>query len=327
MQSRSVLKGALMSKFRFLGIGALACVAWFFSSGITFAQQESASAGVPVRIVVTAEPRHGSSVPVINREDVKVMQGKERATVNEWIPAQGDNAALELFILIDDGSNTSLGSQLEDLRQFINSQAPTTKVGVAYMQNGIARVVQDLTDDHAQAAKSLRLPLGAGGANASPYLSLSDLIKRWPASNARHSVLMISDGIDRLYDSGDLQNPYLLSAIDDANRAGTVVSAIYTPGVGHFGHSYWQTYWGQIYLSEVADKTGGESYYIGFTGAPVSFSPYLDDLNHRLGHQYLLTFLAAPPKKAGFVQVKISTEVQNVDLVSAGRVWVPAAER
>lgn len=51
-------------------------------------------------------------------------------------------------------------------------------------------------------------------------------------------------------------------------RAGVTVSAIYTPGVGHFGHSYWQTYWGQIYLSQLADETGGEAYYIGFSGPP-----------------------------------------------------------
>jgi hypothetical protein len=316
-----------MFNFRLAGIAALACVTWIFSSATALAQQAPAPGTVPTRIVVTAEPRHGSTVPVINREDVTVMQGKDRATVTEWIPAQGDHAALELFILIDDESNTTLGNQLEDLRQFINAQPPTTKVGVAYMQNGIARVVQDLTTDHEQAAKSLRLPLGAGGANASPYFSLSDLVKKWPRSNVRRSVLMISDGIDRYYGSGDLEDPYLLAAIDDATRSGTIVSAIYTPGAGHFGHSYWQTYWGQIYLAELADRTGGEGYYIGFNGTPVSFSPYLEDLDHRLGHQYLLTFLATPPKKAGFVQVKISTEVQNVDLISAGRVWVPAAER
>ena len=102
------------------------------------------------------------------------------------------------------------------------------------------------------------------------------------------------------------------------------MSAIYIPGVGHFGHSYWQTYWGQNYLSQVADKTGGEAYYIGFTGSPVSFAPYLDDLGHRLMHQYWLTFLAKPPKKSGWQKVRLASEVPNVDLISADRVYVPA---
>jgi hypothetical protein len=286
------------------------------------AQQAPSAGGIPVHILVTVEPKHGSNVPVITRDDVMVHQGKDRDQVTDWTPAQGDRAALELFILIDDDANTSLGSQLEDIRQFINAQPSTTKIGVAYMQNGIARVAQEPTSDHAQAAKALRLPMGAGGANASPYFSLSDLVKKWPTGAERREVLMVSDGIDRYYGEGDLEDPYLQAALDDAGKAGIVVSAIYTPGVGHYGHSYWQNYWGQIYLSQLADKTGGEAYYIGFTGAPVTFAPYLDDVARRLEHQYFLGFLAKPEKKSGWQQIRLSTEIPNVDLVSAGRVYV-----
>jgi len=191
------------------------------------------------------------------------------------------------------------------------------------MQNGIARIAQELTADHAQAAKAVRLPMAEAGVNASPYFSLSDLVKHWPAGNARHEVLMVTDGIDRYYGSGDLQDPYLDAAIDDADRAGVVVSAIYSPGVGHFSHSYWQSYWGQMYLSELAEKTGGEAYYIGFTGAPVSFDPYLQDLANRLQHQYWLGFTPKAEKKASWHTVRLRTEVPSVDLVSAGRVYVP----
>ena len=136
---------------------------------------------------------------------------------------------------------------------------------------------------------------------------------------------MASDGIDLYYGSGDMLDPYLDAAIDDAVRAGIIVSAIYTPGAGHSGHSYWQTYWGQLYLAELAERTGGEAYYIGFTGPPVSFTPFLDDLTNRFSHQYLLTFLAKPQKKAGWQRVRITTEVSNADLVSADKVYVPAA--
>jgi len=242
--------------------------------------------------------------------------------VTEWTPAQSDRAALELFVLLDDGSSDSLGTQLKDIAQFIGAQPDSAKIGIAYMQNGVAKIVQDLTSDHAQASKALRLPMGMRGANGSPYFALSDLIKRWPASAARREILMITDGIDLYYGSGDLSDPYLAEAIDHAQRAGIVVSAIYTPGVGHFGHSYWQTYWGQLYLAQLAEKTGGEAYDIGFNGPPVSFAPYLDDLTHRLSHQYLLTFLAKPPKKAGWQPVKLRTEVSRVDLVSADKVYV-----
>jgi hypothetical protein len=279
-------------------------------------------AGVPVHVVVTVEAHKGKEPPVINREDVMVHQGRDRDPLVGWVPAQGEHAAMELMILLDDGSNTTLGTQLDDLRSFINAQPDTTTVGVAYMRDGVAQVVQNLTGNHALVAKALRLPVGLRGVNGSPYLSLTDLVKRWPASTARRAVVMATDGIDRNYGTGDLQNPYLDEAIDNALRAGITVSTIYTPGVGHFGHSYWQTYWGQIYLSRLAEETGGEAYYIGFTGPPVSFTPFLDDVGKRLAHQYLLTFLAKPPKKGNWQRIRLMTEVPNADLVAPGKVWV-----
>jgi hypothetical protein len=296
--------------------------------GASVAAGQQSANGVPAHMVVTVEPHHGSEVPPVNREDVMVYEGKDRDAVTEWIPAQGDRAGLELFIMLDDGADSSLGQQLQDLRKFIDAQPASTKIGIAYMQNGTARIEQNLTSDHAQAAKALRLPMGIRGANGSSYFSLTDLIKRWPESPERREVLMASDGVDLFYGSGDLLDPYVDEAIQNAQRAGILVSAIYTPGVGHFGHSYWQTYWGQLYLAQLADKTGGEAYYIGFNGPPVSFAPYLEDLDHRLSHQYFLTFLAKPPKKAGWQPVKLRTEVPKVDLVSADRIYLaPTPER
>jgi len=308
------------NEFVAVGLCSLAICVGAVGRGV--AQQAPAAVGVPAQIVVTVEPKHGSTVPPINRDDVMVFEGHDRDTVTDWIPAQGDRAGLELFFLIDDEASTSLGSQLEDIRQFINGQPASAKIGVAYMQDGTARVLQAPTNDHAAAAKALRLPMGSGAANASPYFSLSDLVKKWPASNERREILMVSDGIDRYYGTGSADDPYVDAAIDDAVKAGIIVSAIYSPGLGHYAHSYWQNYWGQIYLSQMAEKTGGEAYYIGFTGAPVSFSPYLEDLGRRLQHQYFLSFLAKPPKKSGWQQIRIRTEVPNVDLVSAGRIWL-----
>jgi len=60
------------------------------------------------------------------------------------------------------------------------------------------------------------------------------------------------------------------------------------------------------------------------TGAPVSFAPFLEQFARRLQHQYLLTFIPQPQKKSGWQTVRLTTEIANVDLVSAGRVYVPA---
>jgi hypothetical protein len=306
-----------MKRFRFLVL-RLALLSLAVQS--TVAQEPQAV--VPTHMVVTVEPRKGENTPLVYREDVMVHEGRDRDAVTEWIPAQGEHAALELFILLDDGSNISLGAQLDDIRRFITAQPRTTMIGVAYMQNGVAQVVQNLASDHALTAKAVRLPVGRRGANGSPYLSLSDLIKRWPATGARRAIIMATDGIDPYGDTGDLQDPYLDEAIEAALHAGIAISAIYTPGVGHYGHNYWQTNIGQSHLSQLADETGGEAYSIGFTGPPVSFTPFLDDAAKRLMHQYLLTFQAKPPKKAGWQRVRLMTEVPNADLVAQRRVWV-----
>ena len=308
-----------MNKYGFIAsavLGLAVCMCGNLSG------QQAPADGIPVHLLVTVEPRHGTDVPEVKREDVMAFEGKTRDQVTEWIPAQGDRAGLELVILLDDASSSSLGTQLDDIRKFISAQPASTKIGVAYMQDGTAKIVQNPTTDHDQAAKTLRLPLGMAGINGSPYFSVTDLIKRWPATTDRREILMVSDGTDPYYGGHDPSDPYLEAAVDDAQKAGIVVSAIYTPGAGHFGHSYWQTYWGQLYLAQLTDSTGGEAYDIGFAGPPVSFSPYLDDLGRRLSHQYFLTFLAKPPKKATWVKFKLRSEVSSVDLVSADKVWV-----
>jgi len=79
-------------------------------------------------------------------------------------------------------------------------------------------VAQDFTNDHELAAKALRLPLGSNGAFGSPYLALLDLMKRWPASADRHSILLISSGIDYFRGGFDLRSPDLDSTISRAQK-------------------------------------------------------------------------------------------------------------
>jgi hypothetical protein len=273
---------------------------------------------------VTVEAKKEKQTPpTLNKEDVMAYSGKERLAVTGWLPLQGEHAGLQLLILLDDGSGTGLSTQLNDLRDFITAQPATTSIAVGYMRNGTVQFTSQFTQDHAQAAKSLRIPIGQAGINGSPYFSLSDAIKRWPEGPERHEVLMVSDGIDRYGLGTGLDDPYVNAAISDAQRRGIVVFTIYARGIGHFGHSYWRNSWGQNFLSQLSDETGGDSFYIGF-GNPVSFKPYLDQLSERLKHQYLLTITMKPGKKADFRPMKLHTEVPNADLAYPDRVWVRA---
>ncbi len=277
----------------------------------------------PVSVIVTVEARHGSDVPQLRREDFMAYQKKDRQRVTQVLPLQGEHAGLELFLLIDDNSSSSLGSQLEELRKFVIDQPATTNVAVGYMRNATVEIVQNFTADHALAARKLRLPLSSFGVMSSPWLSVSDLVKRWPVTPMRRELVLVASGDDELMGVTGSTHSYLDSAIEAAQRTGTVVYSIYTPGSGHAGHSMWRMSSAQSHLAQIAEETGGEAFMLGF-GEPVSFKPYLAEIAERMTHQYRVTVALTPGNKAGLQSVKFATEVPNAELISAGRVWVPA---
>jgi hypothetical protein len=285
---------------------------------------------IPVQMTVTLDLLgEGKRMPDVTRSDVKVQQGKDNLKVTGWEAARGDRAGLDLFILIDDASDSSLGSQLSDLTAFIKAQPATTSVGVGYMRNATVQVVQNFTNEHDKAAKALRLPMGSPGAYGSPYLSVIDLMKRWPQNGNRHEVIMVTDGIDRARRVGPrvptmlAVNPDVDSASAAAQRTGTIIHTIYSPGVGRMRFNFWEYTTGQNGIAKLSEETGGESYFLG-PQAPVSFKPYLDRIQNILENQYILTFEAQPGKKTARQYVKISTEVAGVEFASADSVLVPA---
>jgi hypothetical protein len=273
------------------------------------------------QLVVTAEGHHGAAPPEVMKDNVSVEVDRRTARVEKWISLRGDEAGLELYIAIDEGEESNLGIQFNSLKDFIRGQPGTTRIGLAYLRYGAANIVAPLTTDHDQAARALRLPLAEPGIAASPYMGISDLVKKWPASGARREVLLISSGIDPYYLPPDQENPYLLKAIEDAQRAGILVHSIYFAEAGNLGHSYRQINWGQNYLSELGHETGGEAYWQGVT-SPVAFDPYLKDLAQRLRNQYLLT-LIPQEEKSGLAPVRVTSSEPGVSLKSASQIYIP----
>lgn len=268
-------------------------------------------------LIVTAEGRHGSVPPELQKDDISVEVNKHPARLEQWIPLRGDQANLELYIVIDDSEDSDLGLQFGSLKDFINEQPVTTRIGLAYLRNGSANIAAPLTEDRAQIAKALRIPLGEPGISASPYMGISDLAKKWSPSAARHEVLLFTSGIDP-WSPPDPENPYLQKAIADSQREGILVHSIYYAEAGHLGHSYWRVNWGQNYLSELGDETGGEAYWQG-AGSPVSFVPYLKDLAERLQNQYLL-YVAVTEAKGDLEPVRVSTAKLGVSLMAASKI-------
>jgi hypothetical protein len=306
---------------------SLLAAAWMLATSVSsYAADTASTTTVPVTMTVTANVADSKRMPAISREDVIVKQGKNRLEVTDWVAARGDRAGLELFILIDDTAESRLSLQYDDLRAFINAQPASTSVGVGYMRNATVQIAQNLTSDHALAAQALRMPFGYAGAYGSPYLSVVDLMKRWPVDQNRHEVIMFTDGVGRDrhhygWHRGYRADVDVNTASEVARRTGTNIFTIYTPGAGRFQHGYWNGMNGQMNMTRLSDSTGAASFYLGLH-SPVSIQPYLGQLQTIFDNQYLLSFSAVSGKKSGLQSIDLSTAVAGVDLSAHDAVWV-----
>src|SRR5882757_7479012 len=282
--------------------------------GITaFSQQEGPT---PTQALVAFDAKAPVS-PTAKDVTAKVDNRPANLLNLAHVPPNGAQVAL----LIDDGLRTSIGGELNNLRAFITSLPDGTEVFVGFMQNGRVVPANDMpgfTTNRAAAAQSLRLPMGLRGASASPYFCLSDFVKNWPSEAEDQSgpqsrqfthkariVLMITNGVDPYNGSTSITNqdsPYVAAAVTDAQRAGVPVYSIYYGDVG-FGRGR-GSFSGQSYLLQVAQGTGGTTYYQG-TGNPVSLIPFLKQFQNALAETYVATFPVDANKK--LVSLKLST--------------------
>jgi hypothetical protein len=293
-------------------------------------------ASVPVTTTVTVLGPKFTAPPAISKQDVTVYDGKTRLDVTKWISAQDTSAALQLAVLIDnDASELGVGSQLRDIAAFINSQSRNTAVGVFYAMNGTVQVASPFSTDHGAVAKTLRPPLGLrAGSSPSIYLSLSDLVKNhWTSggpssagpSAGRREVLLVSNGVDQL-DRGP-ESPYVREAIDDMQKAGVIVHTIYTGGSLRFDASLHGEY-AQSNLEELTNGSGGYGFFEGIS-TPVSFSPFLEQLNQVLRNQYVLTFMVpgSEKEKGDLREIEVRIEQRNIEVKYPKQMLVPAAPK
>jgi hypothetical protein len=301
----------------FLGLGTL-----LLSAEISaFAQQAPVESGPAISVVVTAEPKRGKTIPPLEVEDLVVKQGRDKLHVAALEPISG--AKLQLLLMIDDSAAESFNTEIRSLKDFVMAQPPNAEVAVGYMHNGMTQMASGFTADHAAAAKAIRVAMGPGGDDVSPYDSLTDAVKKWPQTDApRREIVMISSGIEGLGGGLVPDNPYVNAGIEAAQKAGVVVYTIYSPSVGHAGHSLWRATWGQNFLAQLSDETGGEFYQIGF-GSPVSFEPFLKSILEAEQHQFLLTFMAHQQGKPGLQPVHITVIEKDASLAAPDKVFVP----
>jgi hypothetical protein len=280
--------------------------------------------GAPTQMVVTVRRALSDNQPDgLEVGDLTVVRGNISAPVVRLERLSGSLADMQLFILLDDSTrSSSLGSQLPELKAFIESLPATTQVALGYMRNGSFGLVRGFTADHNKAASSLRLPASIAGGNASPYFVLSDLAKHWPSkeSTNRRAVLMLTDGVDPYYGAADIDDPYVSAAIHDALKEGVMVYSIYLRGAGLYGRSDWVTNFAQSRLSEVSGETGGYAYSLGFTD-PVTIKPFLKDFQDRLNNQYRVT-MELKSNETGVQPVKLRSELRGLKIEGPTHIYV-----
>lgn len=289
------------------------------------AQKAAESSGtVPITTVVTILGDKFTAPPAVSKSDVTAYQQNKKIDVTDFVPAQGDKAALQLAILIDDANDTSFAIQINDLRAFVSAQPPSTAVGVFYASNGTIQAASQFSTDHDAVAKTIRIPLGYFGAYSSIYFSIQDLIKRWPVTpGSRREILLLSDGANRFH--GDYPtNVDLQPTIDRAQQAGIIIHSIYVTGVGHLGHSLFRVNLAQGNLSQLTDATGGHAFFQGLQ-TPVALAPFLDQLSLVLKNQYWLTVAAnrTSKKKGDLQRFKVTTELKDMDIDFPTSIFIP----
>lgn len=299
-----------------LAAGFSSCV--LFPLNILSQTSDTGGSAANTTMVVTAQGRGSSAVPTVPQSDLTVSVNRKPVEVTGWQSYRDSNAPTQLVFLFDESARSYLALQIPSIQKFIESLPTSFEVGTAYMSNGRAVFQQKLTPDHALAAKGMRLTNGIPGITGSPYFCLSSLAKHWPSQEkARRVVFMVTNGEDPYYRSGDLQDPYVRTAISDSQKAGLLVYSIYFRNTGFNGGSL-GTLFGQSYLLRVANETGAVAYN-QTTISPVSFDPYLAQFKTSLENQYELSFNAPG---SGLQPVTVKSKMSGVKLRAPAQVNV-----
>jgi len=271
---------------------------------------------LPTQALVDVDAK---STPPANASALTVQVDDRKEPLTGWTPLAPAN--VQVALLIDDGLRETVGRELDNLRNFVRNLPPGVEVRVGFMQNGRVVAEQQFSTDHNQVASTLHLPQGMFDSSASPYLCLSDFVKRWqgpeqgpptvtggPSQRKARFALMITNGVDPYNGSTSIMNqdsPYVQAAVADAQRAGVVVSSIYFADAGMRGGSADNS--GQNYLQELTSGTGGTNFWQGL-GNPVSTAPFLAEFQRAIAETYVATFPAPVGKNPDhdLVHIKFS---------------------
>jgi VWFA-related protein len=289
-----------------------------------FAQQPSSSingsntsraTGKPVTIPLTIKinSRQLESDEELQNIDLTVNEDGEPQTILS-IRGIGTNSPITLAVLIQEDVVPSIGNEIKAMANFIRELPKGSRVMIGYLRTGSLQVKQKFTNDLEKAAKALRPPSGfANSAPFNPYVEVIEALKTFDSQPlGRRAILLVSDGLDisrGVDSSGPTQSVDLQRAVNDSQRRSVAIYGFYAPTVGASGNPLLVAN-AQSSLLRLSNETGGHAFFQG-TGVPVSFDPFIRELDAALEKQVALTFLSTHVNK-GFHRLEVKSATPGV---------------
>ena len=258
----------------------------------------------PVTVPVTIRLREPKREVEMRFVDLVVKEdGDVQTTLSIRKPSENP---ITLAILLQDDLVSSISTETKGIANFVRHLPPGSRVMVGYIRTGTLDVRRKFTSDLEKAATGLRPPMGLASASPfNPYVEIIEALKRFDSQPlGRRTIVVVSDGVDTsrgLDSSSPGQSFDLQRAINEAQRRSVAIYSIYAPSAGSTGAELGLN--GQSCLERLSRETGGSAFFQG-TGAPVSFDPFIREIEASVSMQIALTYLSTHPEK-GFHRLEI----------------------
>jgi VWFA-related protein len=286
------------------------------SSGLGQSQPDRPNRGgnaKPITVPVTVRVRESKPEAEIRFVDYLLREDGEMQTLLS-IRSRADSP-MWLAILIQDDLVSSTANEIKGLSEFVRHLPEDSHVMIGYLRSGTLDVRRKFTADLDRAAKGLRTPLGLPSAGPyNPFVEVIEALRKFDSQPlGRRAIIVVSDGVDisRGVDSSTPgQSLDLQRAITEAQRRSVAIYSIYAPSAGNTTFSLSAN--GQSCLERLSNETGGRAFFQG-TGAPVSFDPFLREIDESLRRQIALTYLSTHTAK-GFHRLDIKPLERDVEI-------------
>ncbi|HEX5888585.1 MAG TPA: hypothetical protein VFY61_07775 [Pyrinomonadaceae bacterium] len=282
---------------------------------INGANSTRSNPGRPVTIPLTIKIKDRQLEPETELQniDLTVNEDGEPQTILS-IRGVGTNSPITLAVLIQEDLVPSVGNEIKSLREFITGLPKNSRVMIGYLRTGSLQVKQKFTSDLDKAANALRPPSGfANSGPYNPYVEVIEALKKFDSQPlGRRAILLVSDGLDisrGVDSSAPTQSIDLQRAVNESQRRGVAIYGFYAPSVVAQGNPVLIAN-AQSSLLRLSNETGGHAFFQGL-GTPVSFEPFLRELDVSLEKQVALTFLSTHLNK-GFHRIEVKSVTPGV---------------